>query len=304
MYRCISIRAMLVLLSLVALSAQAKLQIFSCEPEWSALAAAIGGDQVSTNSATTALQDPHYIQARPSLIARLRRAELLVCSGADLEIGWLPVLLNKANNPRVRPGSPGYLETSLLVPRLEVPSSIDRSRGDMHPNGNPHVQTNPHNIATIATALAVRMQDLDPEHGEIYQHGLADFLSRWNDAITNWERRAAPLRGKRVIVHHKSWVYLETWLGLEEVGTLEPIPGIPPTAGHLSELLQQLGSDGQGADFILRAPYQDDKPSAWLAKRTGIPALMLPLTVGGSPAADDLFGLFDDILDRLLQAQP
>jgi zinc/manganese transport system substrate-binding protein len=250
------------------------------------------------------LQDPHQVQARPSLIARVRRADMLVCSGSQLEIGWLPMLLSKANNPRVRPGTPGYLETGLLVRRLEVPTSIDRSRGDMHPNGNPHVQTNPHNIAIIATTLAARMQDLDPEHTELYQTGLAAFLTRWNSAITNWEQRAAPLRGKRVIVHHKSWVYLEDWLGLEEVGTLEPIPGIPPTAGHLSELLNQLGSDGQGADFILRAPYQDGKPSAWLAERTGIPALMLPLTVGGSPAADDLFGLFDDILDRLLQAQP
>ncbi len=292
----------LLTLLLTAALCHADLRVFACEPEWAELATDIGGDRVKATSGTTAFQDPHYIQARPSLIAQVRRADLVVCSGAQLEIGWLPMLLTKANNAAVRPGGRGFLETSTLVRRLEVPASVDRSQGDMHPEGNPHVQTNPHNIATIAVVLAERMQALDP--GGDYQQGLKTFLDRWNAAMARWDARAKPLAGKRIVVHHKSWAYLEDWLGLEEVAQLEPVPGVPPTAQHLSALLTRLGADGKGADFIVRAPFQDEKPSQWLSRRTGIPAVVLPLTVGGTPGAKDLFGLFDDILDRLLGAQP
>ncbi len=280
--------------------AQADLRIFTCEPEWQALALEIGGERVKTDSATHALQDPHYIQARPSLIAKLRRADLLICSGAELEIGWLPQLLSKANNARVRPGHSGYFEASSFVPRLDIPASVDRAKGDMHPQGNPHVQGNPHNILIIAQALAERMAQLDPANANHYQQAGADFIQRWQQAIAAWEIRAKDLRGKRVVPHHKSWVYLQDWLGLEELATLEPVPGVPPTANHLGELLRMLGEDGHGADFIIRAPYQSDKASIWLSERTGIPAFLLPLTVGGSERATDLFSLFDDILDRLL----
>jgi len=246
-------------LLLAPLLGHAELRVFSCEPEWAALAEEIGGDLVEAYSATTALQDPHYIQARPSLIAKLRRANLLICSGAQLEIGWLPALLQKANNRDVRPGSRGYLEASKLVVRLDVTGSADRAQGDIHPQGNPHVQTNPHNMI-----------------------------------------KAAPLRGKRVITHHMSWVYLERWLGIVEVGNLEAVAGLPPTATHLSRLTKEF-ADG-GADVIVRAPYQDDKPSQWLAERTGITAIVLPLSVGGTDGATDLFSLYDDIVDRLLGA--
>ncbi len=292
----------LLVLALTAGLCHADLRVFACEPEWAELATDIGGDRVKTSSGTTAFQDPHYIQARPSLIAQVRRADLVVCSGAQLEIGWLPMLLTKANNAAVRPGGPGFLETSALVHRLEVPASVDRSQGDMHPQGNPHVQMNPHNIATIAVALAQRMAELDPQ-GD-YQQGLEAFQQRWNAAMARWEARAAPLAGKRVVVHHKSWAYLEDWLKLEEVAQLEPVPGVPPTAQHLSALLTQLGTDGSGADFIIHAPFQDQKPSEWLSKRTGIPDVTLPLTVGGTEWAKDLYGLFDDVLDRLLGVQP
>lgn len=278
----------------------ADLRVFACEPEWAALAEEIGQDLVQTYSATTALQDPHYIQARPSLIAKVRRADLVLCSGSQLEIGWLPALLNKANNPKVRPGSNGYIEASSLVRRLGVPVSIDRSQGDMHPQGNPHVQTNPHNINPIARELGERMILLDVKNAEFYRTQLNDFLRRWSSAILRWEARAEPLKGKRFIPHHKSWAYLEDWLGLQEVATLEPVPGIPPTAAHLSRLLTKYGKGR--ADFIVRTPYQSDKSSRWLSNRTDIPALMLPFTVGGSDKADNLFTLFDDTLDRLLGA--
>ena len=291
---------LLIYMLLISLAAPAfaDLRVFTCEPEWASLAEEIGHDLIQVHSATTALQDPHYIQARPSLIAKVRRADLVVCSGSQLEIGWLPALLSKANNPKVLPGRNGYLETSSLVQRLEIPANVDRSQGDMHPQGNPHVQANPHNISIIATAMGERMAQLDSEHADAYHAGLENFLQRWDRAIISWETRAEQLQGKRIIPHHKSWAYLEDWLKLQEIATLEPVPGIPPTATHLSELLRRFGEGG--ADFIIYSPYQSSKASVWFSERTSIPALMLPLTVGGSDKAQDLFSLFDDILDRLL----
>jgi zinc/manganese transport system substrate-binding protein len=290
--------AMLLMLPTVS---TADLNIFACEPEWAALAQEIGGDAVQTSSATNALQDPHYIQARPSLISKVGRADLLICTGAQLEIGWLPMLLRKGNNRNVMPGSPGFIEASNYVKRLDVTTSSDRSRGDVHPKGNPHIQTNPHNILLVAKVMTERMAQLDTANAQTYQQNLADFSQRWTGAIASWEDRALPLRGKRVIAHHQSWIYLEAWLGLEEVATLEPVSGIPPTATHLGSLLDRFGSDS-GADFIIRAPFQSAKASNWLSERTGIPAVLLPLTVGGTDQASDLFKWFDDILNRLLDA--
>ena len=277
--------------------AAAKMQVFACEPEWAALADEVGGDLVETYSATTALQDPHYIQARPSLIAKVRRADLVICSGAQLEIGWLPALLQKANNRRVMPGTDGYFEASNFVLRVDATANVDRAQGDIHPQGNPHIQTNPHNLAAVARAMAGRMAKIDPENTATYESKLNNFMTRWQLAIQRWEAAAASLQGKRIITHHKSWVYLVRWLGLEEVAHLEAIAGLPPTATHLSTLTSRFG-DG-GADVIVRSPYQDARPSQWLSERIDVPAVVLPLTVGGTDAATDLFSMFDDIVARL-----
>ena len=296
-----SMRAILACLLLAApVAASAPLRVFACEPEWAVLAGEIGGNLVEAHSATTALQDPHYIQARPSLIAKVRRADLVICSGAQLEIGWLPALLQKANNPKVLPGADGYMEASSFVLRIGATGSVDRSQGDIHPAGNPHIQTDPHNIAAVARALAARLSSIDPVNSEAYKNNLKSFQEKWTAALARWEMRAEPLRGKRVITHHKSWAYLERWLGLEEVANLEAVPGLPPTAAHLSRLTQEF-TDG-GADVIIRSPYQDERPADWLAERIGVEAVVLPLTVGGTAGATDLFALFDDILDRLLGA--
>jgi zinc/manganese transport system substrate-binding protein len=292
----------MVLLALVSISvtAYADLRIFACEPEWAALAEELGGEHVAATSATTAFQDPHYIQARPSLIANVRRADLVICSGSQLEIGWLPALLQKANNPDVLPGAAGYFEASTFVERLESAVNADRAQGDIHPEGNPHVQTDPRNIAIIATELGNRMQQLDPENASDYAIRQADYMARWNEAVARWETRLSPLRGKRVIPHHKSWVYLERWIGLEEVATLEAVPGIPPTTSHLTQLVSRFGNGN--ADLIIRAPYQDPKASEWLSDRSGIPNIVLPLTVDTTDESVDLFSWFDDIADRLLEA--
>src|SRR5262252_5287322 len=187
------------------------LEVFACEPEWAALATELGGDKVETFSATTARQDPHQIQARPALIARLRAADLVVCTGAELEVGWMPVLLRQAANGRVQPGSAGYFEAAQQVRLLEVPTRLDRAEGDIHAAGNPHIQTDPRNIATVAAALSRRMQELDQADAAGFAARTQNFASRWAAAVQRWTQRAAPFRGATVAVYHKNWTYLEDW---------------------------------------------------------------------------------------------
>src|SRR4051794_12110535 len=225
--------AFCLLLLLRAETARA-LDVFACEPEWAALAQELGGNTVTVSSATTARQDPHQIQARPSLIARLRTAHLLVCTGAELEVGWLPVLLRQAANPRVQPGAPGYFEAATLVRLLELPAQLDRAMGDVHAAGNPHVQTDPRNIAAVASALSARMQQLDPANAAAIATYSQNFTARWAAAIQRWTMQAASLRGMPIAVYHKNWTYLENWLGLREMATIEPKPGVPPGSQYLA----------------------------------------------------------------------
>lgn len=288
--------------AMLAASAHAAVNIFACEPEWAALATELGGDKVQVYSAVTANQDPHRIEPRPSLIAKLRRADLMVCTGAELEAGWAPMLLRQAANAKVQPGQPGYFEAAAQVQRLDVPTRVDRAEGDVHAGGNPHVHTDPRRIAVIATRLAERLAQLDAANAAHYRARHADFARRWTEAIGNWEARAAGLRGARVVAHHKDWVYLYDWLGLVAAGTLEPKPGVPPSAAHLAALKATLAR--APARAIVRTPYQDPRPGEWLGREARIPVVVLPYTVGGSPRATDLFGLFDDTIARLLEAQP
>ena len=280
-------------------NSHAALRVFACEPEWKALAEVIAGSHVKAVSATNALQDPHYVQARPSLIASTRKADLLICSGADLEVGWLPLLLRKANNRKLQPGSPGFLMASDFVTRLDKATSLDRSRGDQHALGNPHIQTDPRNFIPVARELTRRLAQIDPYNAQGYQQGLSAFEAQWNEAIAQWEQRADPLRGKTVVLYHQSWVYLDSWLGLVEVATLENKPGVPPSGAHLNSLLAQLKENP--AALIIRTPYQNPKPAEWLSKQTGIPQAVLPFTVGGSAEAHDLYGLFDSTINILLE---
>jgi len=280
--------------------AEASVRIFACEPEWAALATEIGADDVSIYTATHALQDPHHIQARPSLIARMRRADLLIATGAQLEIGWLPVLLRQSANPAVQPGQVGNLAAADYVQKMDVPTRVDRAMGDIHPGGNPHIQTDPRNIAIVAGVLLQRLQQIDPDHADAYQQRYNDFMARWKQAMQDWQQQAAPLRGTRVLVYHKGWAYMMHWLGLVEADTLEPVPGVPPTTSHLSALLSKMKQ--QPAAMIIYAAYQDPRAAEWLAGRAGIKAVKLPFTVGGTDAATDLFGLYHDTIQRLLMA--
>jgi zinc/manganese transport system substrate-binding protein len=288
-------------LALLASPALAALRVLACEPEWGALAEALGGDLLDVTVATSALQDPHQIQAKPSLIARTRSADLVVCTGAELEIGWLPVLLQQSGNAKVQPGQPGNVAAADYVRKLEVPSQVDRSQGDVHASGNPHIQTDPRNIALVAAALGARLEQVDPSHASQYAQRRADFMLRWQEAIVRWKAQAAPLNGVPVVSQHKAFVYLYDWLGMKEVAVLEPKPGVEPSASHLEQVLSAL--KGTPVRMVLYAAYQDPRPSEWLSSNAAIPAVKLPFTVGGTEGAKDLFGLFDDTLVRLLAAE-
>ena len=287
------------LLATCTLPAAAALNVVACEPEWASLASALGGDKLNVSSATTAAQDPHHIEARPSLIARMRNADLVVCTGMELEIGWLPVLIQQSGNARLVPGAPAYFEAGRYITPIEVPTRLDRGDGDVHAQGNPHIQLDPRNIAKIATALAARLAQVDPANAKTYQDRLQSFQARWSAAMQKWAQAALPLKGLVVVAHHKNMSYLWNWLGVREVGTLEPKPGVEPSAGHLSELNAQLAR--QPAKLVVRAAYEDPRASEWLAEHAKIRAVALPFTVGGNAQATDLFGLYDSTIALLLE---
>lgn len=284
-------RRLLILLLVLAPLPASAIDVFACEPEWASLVAELAGDHATVTVATTAFQDPHRLQARPSLIAAMRTADLVACTGADLEVGWLPLLLRRAGNASIQPGTPGYFLAADHVRKLEVPQLIDRSQGDVHPQGNPHVHLDARNIRRIADALGARLPQIDPANAADYARRLDDFRSRWSAAVERWEERALPLAGMQLASSHKSFSYLAAWLDLDIVATLEPKPGIPASGAHLARLLEQL--QGSPPAAVVRTPYENEKSANWLSKRLAIPHLILPYTVGGSEDAVNLFTLFD-----------
>lgn len=267
------------------------LNVFACEPEWGSLVGELAGNSVDVTVATTAFQDPHRLQARPSLIAAARRADLLVCTGADLEVGWLPLLLRRSGNPKIQPGNQGNFLAADHVRRIEIPRNIDRSQGDVHPQGNPHVHLGPRNIERIAEALAERLAEVDPGNAADYRSNADDFLARWGELRDGWEQRAAALEGMRLVSHHRSFSYLAEWLGLDIVATLEPKPGIPASGAQLAKLLEQLTPNPPLG--IIRAPFENEKPALWLSERLGVSLIELPYTVGGDEESTDLFALYE-----------
>jgi zinc/manganese transport system substrate-binding protein len=283
-----------------SLPASAALKVLATTPDWGALTQELGGEQVNVYVATTAMQDVHRVEAKPSLVARARSADLVVATGAELEVGWLPVLIQESGNARIQPGAMGYFEAAPALRLLEVPSKLDRSMGDIHPQGNPHVQLDPHNIQAVAHALSARLVQLDPGHAAFFAARGRDFDARWDAAIKRWEGRAAPLKGAPVVVMHRDQAYLCHWLGLVEVASIEPKPGVPPTAAYLGTLVGKLTTTP--AKLILLNAYNDPKAANWLSERVHTPVVVLPYSVGGSPDAKDLFGLFDDTLNKLLAA--
>jgi zinc/manganese transport system substrate-binding protein len=285
-------RSMLLSITILLLPAGASaLEVFACEPEWASLVSELAGDDVNVTVATTAFQDPHRLQAKPSLIAAIRKADLVVCTGADLEIGWLPLLLRRGGNPEI-------FMASDFVRKLEVPQVISRSQGDIHPQGNPHVHLDPRNIRRVAAALAEQLAEMDAKNAVAYNTRLADFQERWTDALATWDQRAMSLAGLEVASHHRSFSYLANWLGLDIVATIESKPGIPPSGAQLASLLERLNDNPPVV--VIRTPYENEKPSLWLSERLSLPAIQLPYTISGNAAVTDLFTLFEETL-RILE---
>lgn len=293
-------RLVFLFLTTLSLAAHADLKVFATVPEWGALAREIGGKHADVFTATGGLQDPHRVEARPSLIARARNADMVVATGAELEIGWLPVILRNSGNPGVQPGQPGNFEAARAVRMLEVPIRLDRADGDVHAGGNPHIQTDPRNILKVGEALTGRMAQLDAANAAEYQANFKKFAERWKAAMAKWEASAAPLRGVHVVTQHKAFSYLYDWLGIIEVATLEPKPGVEPAVSYLSQVMNNVAT--QKPRMVIRAAWNSPQPTEWFSEHAHIPAVVLPFTVGGSDQARDLFSLFDDTLAQLLRA--
>lgn len=284
------------LISLPGISLAA-LNIFTCEPEWAALVKELSDGETNIYSATTSTQDPHHIQARPSLIAKARRADLLICTGAELEAGWLPLLLRKSGNAVIQPGQPGYFLAADYVDMLELPITLDRSLGDVHASGNPHIHLDPNNIARVANALTQRLIELDESGSKHYQKNLEQFLKRWQLAMTDWSERASSLRGLKIVMHHNSWPYLNHWLGLDAVATLEPIPGVPPASSHLARLKKRLSQDDVA--MIIHAAYINERSAEWLSSKSGIPMVSLPASVNFQQG-ETLEQFYETIINALM----
>lgn len=279
------------------------LEVFACEPEWAALARVLA-PHANVVSATHARQDPHHVEARPGLIALLRRADLAVCTGAGLEAGWLPMLQQRAANPRVQDGEPGMVYASAHVRRIDAtPAGTGPFAGDVHGEGNPHVHLDPRRVLEIARVLAARLAQLEPARADAVRARLAAFEAGWTARIDAWRAAAAPLRGRTVAAQHGSFAYLWDWIGITQTVDLEPLPGMPPTPRHLQRVLERL----RGAPdtlAIVAAEHQDPRSARWVGAQLGgtMPVLVLPATVADPTAPDALGAWFDALLRALLQA--
>lgn len=290
---------LLALLAAVLPSLSSAFTVFACEPEWAALTRVLL-PTARLHVATHAGQDPHHIEARPALIAQVRNADLVACTGASLESGWLPTLQERAGNPKAREVFFAADHVRLIDPQ---PGAIGTPwAGDVHAEGNPHLHLDPHRLLLVLAALAERLgQELPAERGAIAQRR-TDFEKRWREHITGWERLAQPLRGKPVAAQHSSFGYLWPWLGMRQTADLEPRPGMAPTPGHLQRLLDGLRAAPPLA--VVVTTYQDARAGRWLAGQLGpaVPLLVLPATVGEQAAADGLVEWMNALLASLLKA--
>jgi zinc/manganese transport system substrate-binding protein len=292
--------ASLVLVSL-APRAEAKLHVVTSIETFGDLARKIGGDRVEVTSLSKGYTDPHFVEPKPSLVLALNRADLLVHVGLELEIGWLPPLVLGARNDKIQPGMPGNLDASRDIPVLDVPATrVDRSMGDIHPQGNPHYYLAPDMAEIVAREIASRLKELDPSGAASYDANLRAFEKRLGDKRAEWEKLAAPLRGLKVVTYHKSWSYLSKWLGLVEIGYIEPKPGIPPSPSHIAALIGRMRSES--AKLILMESFYPRNTPELVAEKAGAKTAVLPANVGATPAATDFFSLVDEIIRTLVQA--
>jgi zinc/manganese transport system substrate-binding protein len=279
-----------------------KLRVVTTTQDLASLAAEIGGDRVTVEALAKGYQDPHFVDAKPSYLLKLRKADLFIQVGRELEVGWAPGLINSARNRKIQPGAPGFLDASANVSILEAGGKVGRERGDVHPLGNPHYWLNPGNGFAIGTNIRDALSRLSPADAGYYQQRHAAFEARLRGKIAEWKKRAAALglSGMKVVTYHRSWSYFADAFGLVVIDYVEPRPGVPPAPRHVQELGAAM--KGQKVGLLIVEPYFDPKLSQRIAQNAGVPMVVLPPSVGASPAAKDYFSLFDTQLDHIERA--
>jgi zinc/manganese transport system substrate-binding protein len=279
MHTCIKISLVTAFLS-IAGPAHADVTVAATVPDLAAITKELGGKHVKVTALSLPTQDPHFVDAKPSLVLKLHKADLLIAVGLDLEIGWLPGLQTQARNDQIAQGGSGYLECSMYVGVKDMSGKADRSEGDVHPTGNPHYLYDPRAAAGCAKGIAAKLSQIDPDNSKTYSKNLKKFLAALDDAREGWEKRLAPYQGSAVVSYHKSMTYLVDWAGLTEVGTLEPKPGIPPTARHVASIIKT--AKKAGAKVILEESYYPDKTGKLVAEKIGGSVVVVP---GGTDVA-------------------
>jgi ABC-type Zn uptake system ZnuABC Zn-binding protein ZnuA len=288
-------------LTVVPFASAKKLNVIASTTDLAALAQEVGGDRISVDSIAKGYQDPHFVEAKPSFLLKLRQADLLISVGLQLEIGWLPPLITQCGNPRIQVGAPGYLDTSQFSEILEISTEqVTRAMGDVHPLGNPHYWLDPDNGRRVAKGIATKLGELDPADAAYFQQRYQDFDKRLAAAEKNWEDMMRPYRGRKVVTYHRSWPNFAHHFGLDVVGYIEPRPGIPPTPGHTIELIQQMRRDN--IKLMLIEPYFDLKTPDSIARETGSKVVVLLPSVGGEKQVTDYFKLFDYDIALLVKA--
>lgn len=278
------------ILFLIIFNAQAKLAVTVSYPYIASITEAIGGDNVQIATLAPGNWDPHFIVPKPSLITKMRNADLLIMNGADLEIGWLPPLLEHANNNRLSQ-SGNILELSKKIRLIDIPTDISRAGGDVHADGNPHFHLNPHNIPLLADAIAIFLSQKDPLHTDIYQKNLSSFKKEWNVHLKRWDTTMTPLRGKKVIQYHPVFNYFLHAYGIKSIGTIEPLAGIPPSSSHTMKLIALAKEESPCC--ILHDVYHPTKTGEFIENKTGVKLVVLPHDVGTTSRVHDLVALFD-----------
>jgi zinc/manganese transport system substrate-binding protein len=281
--------------------AQSKLNVMTATEDLASITREVGGDLITVDSMAKGYQDPHFVEAKPSFILKLQKADLLVVVGRELEIGWLPPLIQQSRNGKIQQGAPGYLDASLTAQILEVPSgNITRAEGDVHPFGNPHYWTDPENGKRIAKAVSDKLTQLRPNDRAVFEMRLADFSSRLDAAEKRWLAMMAPYKGTKVVTYHRSFPNFAERFGLNIVDYVEPRPGIPPTPQHTLDLINEMKQ--QNIKLIMVEPYFDLKTPNAIGRETGAQVVVMPPSVGGVKEVPDYFKLFDYDINLIVEA--
>lgn len=289
------------LIILVPLMIFPEIRVIGTIPDYASIAAEIGGERVKAEALIKGTQDPHFADALPSHIMKLNKADLLIETGLGLESGWLPALLNNARNKKIQSGSTGYIDASEFVELKDVPLKIDRSMGDVHPGGNPHFYTAPDQLFKIAQEIKNRLVQIDPAGRDYYEKNWESFKTKYESKSQEWKKKIEPLKGTKVVVYHESWTYLLDWLGFEKAASLEPKPGIPPSSGHVADVINRI--QGKNVRFLFQEIYHPTSLSRKFASKTGIKLLVLPSMTGAEKGTDSIWDKFDLIINRLVKGE-